>query len=263
MTRKLQALGLGAVLGALALAPGTAMAGELSSVAGTGDAAFSGDGGPASQAALWGPTGVAPLAAGGYYIADRENHRVRFVSADGTITTVAGNGSSDPSGDGGPATAAGIDSPTAVAPLPGGGFLICDERARQIRKVDAAGTISTVAGTGSGGGGGDGGPATAAQFNNPHDVVADGDGYLVTDTASARIRRVDATGTITTVAGGGMADPGDGGPATSAALSSPVGVAPVPGGGFLITERDKERIRLVAADGTISTVAGGGRRLLR
>jgi hypothetical protein len=246
-------------LAALALGAGPAVAADITSVAGDGRAGFSGDGGPATAAELFEPRGVAALSTGGFLFADRNNRRIRFVAPDGTITTVAGNGNPDSSGDGGPATAAGLDGPTDVSLTGDGGYLICEERGRLVRRVAPDGTIRTVAGNGQGGSAGDGGPAVNAQINNPVSVASTGDGgFLVTDTADDRIRRVGSDGKISTVAGGGTAGPGDGGAATAAQLSAPVSVAPTADGGFLITERDTPRVRKVASDGTIATVAGTG-----
>src|SRR5262252_8393097 len=149
----------------------------ISTVAGSDDfGGFSGDGGPATAAALNNPTGVAVTPDGGYLIADASNARVRQVSPTGTITTVAGNGSYGFSGDGGPATAAGLRAPLGVTAMPDGGFLIADAGAADIRRVSPTGTITTVAGTGTPGFSGDGGPASAAQLYAPSGVAAMPDG---------------------------------------------------------------------------------------
>ena len=248
-----------AVLLALAWAPGAlAATNNIFTVAGTGTAGFSGDGAAATGAQLHGPLGVAATADGGFLIADVGN-RIRRVSPAGTITTVAGTGTAGFSGDGGPATAAELFTPTGVAATADGGFLIADANNRRIRRVSPAGTITTVAGTGTAGFSGDGGPATAAQLT-PSGVAATADGgFLIADGVNHRIRRVSPDGTITTVAGTGTAAfSGDGSPATAARLSSPAGVAPTADGGFLIADTNNHRIRRVSPAGTITTVAGTG-----
>ncbi len=233
--------------------------GTITTVAGNGTSGFSGDGGPATSAELAEPNDVVPTADGGFLIVDENNNRIRKVDY-GTITTVAGNGTYGFGGDGGPATSASFRSPMAVALTSDGGFLIADYVNNRIRKVSAAGTITTVAGNGISGFSGDGGPATSAEIAGPTWVASTSDGgFLIADFANNRIRKVSPAGIITTVAGNGMHGfSGDGGPATAAELNEPTGVAATPGGGFLIADRDNDRIRKVDAAGTITTVAGNG-----
>jgi NHL repeat len=235
-------------------------AGTITTVAGTGTAGFSGDGGPATAAELRNPDWVAATADGGFLIADTGNERVRRVSPAGTITTVAGTGTAGFSGDGGPATAAQLNVPGAVAATADGGFLIADFANNRVRRVSPAGTITTVAGTGTAGFSGDGGRATAAQLNFPNGVAATADGgFLIADFGNNRVRRVSPAGTITTVAGTGTAGfSGDGGPATGAELDGAVAVAATADGGFLIVDFINERVRRVSPAGTITTVAGTG-----
>jgi hypothetical protein len=204
------------------------------------------------------PVGVASLADGGYLVVDQNSASIKRVARDGTITTVAGTGTSGLSGDGGPATSAQLAHPTAVEPTPDGGFLIADYSHR-IRRVAPDGTITTVAGT-TNGSGGDGGPATAAKLEYPYDVaVMPGGGFLVAERFGHRVRRVDRNGTITTVAGtGSPGAAGDGGPAVSASLSQPQALAVTADGGFLIADGGNHKIRRDAPDGTITTVAGTG-----
>jgi hypothetical protein len=230
-------------------------------VAGTGVAGFSGDGGPATAAQLNIPYAVAAWPGGGFLIADAANSRVRRVLPDGRIVTAAGTGAAGNSGDGGPASAARLTFPRGVAVLPDGGYLIADRNAHVIRRVMPDGTITTVAGTGAAGFSGDGGQATAAQLNLPYAATPlPGGGFLIADRGNHAIRRVDAAGRITTVAGtppaGGFS--GDGGPATAASVNAPCAVVLAPDGGFLFPDRDNNRVRRVAPDGTISTVAGNG-----
>jgi hypothetical protein len=181
-------------------------------------------------------------------------------AATGTISTIAG---SDPfgdfSGDGGPAGAAALNEPAGVAVMPDGGYLIADAGNDRVRRVFPDGTIRTVAGTGMYGFSGDGGPATAANLQAPLGVAVLPDGgFLIADAAAARVRRVSATGIITTVAGNGTRGfSGDGGPATAAQIYDPNGLAVLPDGGFLIADGDYV-VRRVFPDGTITTVAGTG-----
>ncbi len=242
---------------------------------------FSGDGGPATAAQLSLPMGVALTADGStLYIADEHNHRIRkVVLATGVITTVAGSGTSNDenaggfSGDGGDATMALLNNPQDVAVDSAGNLYIADTENNRIRKVVAAtGIITTVVGTGTFGYGGDGGQATAAQLGTPIAVAVDaGDNLYIADASNHRIRKVTAaTGIITTVAGGhetcDMNDPpqctvegfsGDGSPATAAQLNFPQGVAVARDGTVYIADTNNERIRKVATNGVITTIAGG------
>ena len=238
--------------------------GTITTIAGTGEYGFSGDGGPAIQAALNYPSGVALDGAGNVYIADTYNHRIRKVDSAGVITTVAGAGEFGFGGDGGPAIQAALNYPSDVVADGAGNLFIAATENHRIRKVDSAGVITTVAGAGSFGFGGDGGPATAAQLRSPGGVALDGAGNLfIADTDNHRIRKVDSAGTITTIAGTGervvaliLLDVGDGGPATAAPLSSPSGVAADGAGNLFIAATDNHRIRKVDSAGVISTVAG-------
>ncbi len=237
-------------------------AGVISTVAGDGTRGFGGDGGPATAAQLDWPTGVAVDGAGNLYIADRNNDRIRKVDAAGVISTVAGDGTRGFGGDGGPAVAAQLNRPQGMAVDGAGNLYIADSSTNRIRKVDAAGVISTVAGDGTRGFGGDGGPATAAQLNSPSGVALDGAGNLyIADLGNRRIRKVDAAGVITTVAGDGTQGfGGDGGPATAAQLSFPIDVALDGADNLYIVDGSNQRIRKVDAAGVISTVAGDGTR---
>jgi trimeric autotransporter adhesin len=241
-----------------------AATGIITTVAGNGQSGYSGDGGPATSASLAAPTGLALDAQGNMFIADNLNNRIRRVDvATGTITTVAGNGQPGYSGDGGPATSASLAAPGGVALDAQGNLFIADAGNARVRRVDAAtGTITTVAGNGQPGDGGDGGPATSAHFIQPEGVVVDAQGNLfIADSGSGRIRRVDAmTGIITTVAGNGSGGfSGDGGPATSAALSDPAGVALDAQDNLFIADSGNGRVRRVeAATAIVTTVAGGG-----
>jgi Fibronectin type III domain/NHL repeat len=236
--------------------------GTIRTVAGSGNFGFSGDGGPATAADFKAPLGVAVMRDGGYLIADAGTARIRRVSPTGTITTVAGTGTPSYSGDGGPATEAGLYAPSGVAALPDGGYLIADTGNSRVRRVSPTGTITTVAGTGTPGFSGDGGPATGAQLgqNSPYSVAVTADGgFLIGDEVNRRVRRVTPTGIITTVAGTGVqGSTGDGGAATAAQLNVPIGVATTPDGGFLIADQYADRVRRVSPTGVITTVAGTG-----
>ncbi len=235
--------------------------GIISTVAGNGTAGFGGDGGPATAAAMNAPSGGTLTPDGGLLIADANNNRIRRVAPDGTMSTAVGTGAAAFGGDKGPATGAQISFPYDVAFNPSdGSYLIADEDNNRIRRVAMDGTITTVAGTGGFDASGDGGIATRAGLADPSGVAFTGDGgYLIADSSNNRIRKVDAAGIISTVAGTGAAgSAGDGGPATSAQLNGPTRVAVEQGGGFVIADRLNNRVRRVAPDGTISTVAGTG-----
>jgi sugar lactone lactonase YvrE len=232
--------------------------GSITTVAGNGTAGYSGDGGLAASAQLNGPKGVAidSSTPPNVYIADTDNNRVRKVSG-GVITTVAGNGTSGFSGDGGSATNAELSFPEAIAVDNAGNLYIADTDNNRVRKV-SGGVISTVAGNGTAGYSGDGGVATSAQLSLPEGVAVDSVGNLyIADSLNSRIRRVSA-GNITTFAGNGSSGfSGDGGPAGSAALAQPDGVTVDSAGNLYIADTENSRIRKVVA-GVITTVAGNG-----
>ena len=235
-------------------------AGVITTVAGSGTNGFSGDGGAATSARLNYPYGVTPDGAGNLYIADSRNNRIRKVDTAGVITTVAGSSTTGAfSGDGGAATTARLNLPDSVVLDALGNLYIADRVNHRIRKVDTAGVITTVAGSSTTGAfGGDGGAATAARLYDPSSVALDALGNLyITDKDNRRIRKVDTAGVITTVAGtGAFGSSGDGGAATAARLSTPIGVAVDWAGNLFIADEDGHRIRKVDTAGNISTVAG-------
>ena len=239
--------------------------GVISTVAGKpGQFGFSGDGGPATNALLNFPIGVAVDGAGNIYICDNDNNRIRKVTAaTGVISTIAGNGMAGFGGDGGPATAAQFNEPQNVAVDKDGNLYIADTNNHRIRKVNAGnGIISTVAGNGSPGFDGDGGPATAAQLAGPLNVSVDKDGNLIIcDTGNDRVRKVTAAdGKITTIAGKGVRGfGGDGGPATDALLFAPIGAIVDQAGALYFSDRGNHRVRKVSAGANIiTTIAGLG-----
>jgi ribosomal protein S11 len=235
-------------------------AGVITTFAGTGVAGFSGDTGQASAAQLSVPEGVAADAAGNVYIVDTGNARVRKVSPAGVITTLAGTSTPGFSGDTGQASAAQLNSPSGVAADSAGNVYIGDTSNHRVRKVSPAGVITTLAGTGVKGFSGDTGQASAAQLNFPFGVAVDGAGNVyIADTDNHRVRKVDPTGVITTLAGTGTAGfSGDTGQASAAQLYFPEGVAVDGAGNVYIADTQNNRVRKVDPTGVITTLAGTG-----
>jgi hypothetical protein len=233
--------------------------GKISTFAGTGNAGFAGDGGAATGAQLNYPVSLAFTFQGELLIADYGNHRIRRVGLDGKISTVAGNGSEGFAGDDGAATAAQLNNPIGVAAGVDGAIYIGDAQNHRVRKVNATGTISTIAGNGTAGFAGDGATATAAQLNFPGALIVDVLGnVLVADYANNRVRKIAADGTISTLAGTGTAGSvGDASQATAAQLNGPFALAFGTNGSVLIADQINGRVRRVARDGVISTIAGG------
>jgi uncharacterized protein (TIGR03437 family) len=239
--------------------------GIISTVAGNGTAGGTGDGGPATSAQLFASGSISGLAmdsAGNLYIGDGNNHRVRKVNTAGIISTVAGTGAPGFSGDGGPATSATLFYPAGIAVDNAGNLYIADSSNNRVRKVNAAGIISTVAGNGNVSYSGDGVMATTTAVDRPEGVTVDSAGNLyISETSQSRVRKVNASGIISTVAGlttktNGFS--GDGGPATSAKLAGPIGMAVDSAGNLYIADNSNGRIRKVDAAGIITTFAGNG-----
>lgn len=235
-------------------------AGLIVHIAGTGSGFYSGDGGPASAAEVNTPTGVAADAAGNIYFADSWNQRIRKVSTSGIITTVAGNGTYGFSGDGGPATAATLADPISVTADAAGNLFIVDKGNHVIRKVNTAGIITRVAGTGTSGYNADGISALGSRLNTPEAVAVDAAGNLyIADFYNNRVRKVSTTGIISTIAGTGVYGfSGDGGPATDAQVQYPAGVAVDAAGNVYISDQNSHRIRMINTAGIITTIAGTG-----
>jgi uncharacterized protein (TIGR03437 family) len=233
-------------------------AGVISTVAGNGVNAGTGDGGPATAASLSDVSGVAVDPAGNLYIADDSNRRIRKVSPSGIITTIAGVGVQGFSGDGGPATAAMLGRAEALALDSAGNLYFADSVNQRIRKIDVNGVITSIAGTGVDGYTGDGGPATAAQLGFPIGVAVDSGGNVyIADGDNNRVRKVTPAGIISTVAGNGDgAFAGDGGPAIDASINIPSDVAVDAAGNLYIADAGNNRIRRVDTSGNITTVAG-------
>ena len=234
--------------------------GIITTIAGNGIADFRGDGGPALQASLNCPAGLVLDSQGNIYVADRNNHRVRKISRNGIITTVAGNGIGDYSGDDGPALEASLNLPSDVAVDREGNLFISDRSNNRIRKVDPQGTITTYAGLGPAWYGGDYDLALDAYLKFPFGIALDGNGNLyIADRGNNRIRKVNSDGIITTVAGDGLfASRGDRGPATRANLAYPTDVAVDTSGNYYIADRNNSLVRKVTPLGIISQIVGTG-----
>ncbi len=250
----------------LSLAPGFAQtAGTIQTIAGNGSPNYSGDGGPALQAGLNVPVEVYLDKSGNLFITDQYNNRIRKVAPDGTITTVAGTGVAGFSGDGGPAVDAELNTPTGIFGDSSGNLYIGDPGNQRIRKMDASGIITTFAGNGNKGYSGDGGPAIDATLYNASRVAVDSSGNVyIADQSNHRIRMVNPQGIISTFAGNGAGSPqtgaysGDGGLAVDASLNNPTSVAVDGTGVVYICDQFNQRVRKVALNGIITTVAGNG-----
>jgi len=233
--------------------------GIITTVAGDqGAGGFAGDGGPATSALLTNPSGIAVDKSGNIYISDTGNQRVRMVSAgSGIITTIAGSSTTGLSGDGGPASNATFTLPAGLAIDASGNLYIADQNDWVIRRI-SGGIITTVAGTGKPGFSGDNGQATKAMLGGPEGVAVDASGNLyIADTGNQRIRYVNTGGIITTIAGTGATRfSGDGGAATAATFSTPVGVPLDASGNVYVADEFNNRIRRFIAGGAIATFAG-------
>jgi streptogramin lyase len=227
-----------------------AASGVITTLAGTGEAAYGGDGGPATRAGLAEPNGLA-LGPGEtrLYITDVADNRVRSVDlASGVIGTFAGTGAAEHSGDGRESSAAGTIGARAVKVDADGTVYILERQGSSLRAVDpVTGIIATVAGTTARGYAGDGGPALAAVFDAPKEMAIDRDSsLLIVDTENHAIRRIDAaTGIVTNFAGGRQGSGGDGGPAELAGLDRPHGAVVGPDGAVYIGDTNNHRVRKV------------------
>ncbi len=247
--------------------------GTITIVAGNGIQTYAGDGGPAMAASLRNPAGVAVAPDGSIYVADKANNRVRRISPDGIIGTVAGKGASGVvggfSGDGGPATNAALNRPIGIALGQDGSLYIADSENNRIRKINPGGIINTVAGNGTQDyPDGDGGSATNAGIG-AYDVAIASDGSLfILEWYAGRIRKVTTDGNVATLAGNGaLLFAGDGGPAQTASMNYPVALALAPDGSVYVADRDNKRIRRIApvlggpGASDISIASSDGRQL--
>ncbi len=222
--------------------------GIITTVAGDATVGYGGDGGPATKAQMREPNDCILDGKGGLLIADVQDQRIRRLDiASGVISTFAGTGEKEHTGDGGLASEAGIFGARAVCVDGMGNTYVCEREGNTLRRIGSDGIIATVAGTGAQGYTGDGGPAIACEFNGPKAIRCDADGnVLIVDTENHAIRKYDAaTGMISTVAGGHEGPDGDGGPAVGAGLARPHGAVVDGDGAMYIADSENHRIRLV------------------
>ena len=236
----------------------------VTTFAGAGTKGFSGDGGPAAAAELNNPFAIARGPDGALYICDTDNQRIRKVAPDGTISTVAGNGTRGYSGDGGPATQAALNEPYEVRWDQGGNMFFVERLNHLVRRVDAkTGVVSTVTGNGQAGVSGDGGPAASAQMKEPHSLVFDHAGDLyICDIGNNRVRKIDTkSGTISTFAGTGEKKPTpDGAPIAGTPLSGPRALDVDRDGNLWLALREGNALyRLDLRGGTLHHIAGTGK----
>ncbi len=237
--------------------------GIVTTVAGNGTPGYSGDGTPATTAAIHNPAGIAIDASGNLFITDYLGYEIRKVNTSGIISTVAGTGAAGYGADGIAATSSAINHCWGVTTDATGNVYFSDRYNHVIRKVNTAGIISTIAGTGTLGYSGDGGPATAAKLDEPLDLLFDQSGNLLfTEGANNIVRKIAPDGTISTLAGNGTAGfGGDGSPATSATVefNVPVGICLDAAGNIYISDYSNNRVRRISASTSIiSTIAGTG-----
>jgi sugar lactone lactonase YvrE len=236
--------------------------GTISTVAGNGTLGYSGDGGAATSAQLAYPCGLAFDTSGDIFIADSANNVVREVTAAGVISTIAGDNILGYEGDGALATAAELYEPTGLAMDSSGNLYVSDSGNNVIRIINTSGYITTYAGVHEAGYLGDGGPPLAARFYYPKGLAIDSAGDLfIADLGNSVIRKVSASGTVSTVAGNGIAGfSGDGGSALNAQLSFPESIAVDDSGNLYIADIGNQRVREVLVGGKIETIAGNGTR---
>jgi streptogramin lyase len=225
-----------------------AASGIITTVAGDATVGYGGDGGSATKAQMREPNDCVLDGKGGLLIADVQDQRIRRLDiAAGVISTFAGTGEKEHTGDGGLASESGIFGARAVCVDGRGNTYVCEREGNTLRRIASDGIITTVAGTGAQGYSGDGGPAVECEFNGPKAIRCDADGnVLIVDTENHAIRKYHAnSGMITTVAGGHEGADGDGGPAVGAGLARPHGVVVDGDGAMYIADSENHRIRVV------------------
>ncbi len=233
--------------------------GVITTFAGTGGNSFTGDSGPATAAQINGPGALLEDAAGNIYIGSRG--AIRKVTPAGIISTIVGNGTQANTGDGGLATAAQVFTVWGMRFDSAGNLFFSDFGAHVVRKIDTAGMITKIAGTGvAAASGGDNLPALTAPLNLPLGIVIAADGSLIVAVGfQYRVRKIIPGGNITTIAGtGANSSTGDNGPATAATLNIPWGLVTDGNGGYFVSEFSGNRVRNIAGSGTITTVIGDG-----
>src|SRR6202035_379867 len=225
-------------------------AGTIIAYAGDHVSGFSGDGGAATSAEVNDPLGVDANGTS-LYIADSGNGRIRSVNSSGTISTLAGNGFTNYSGDGGSPTNAELYNPVDVLGNASGDLYIADSQNNVVRKVPSGGNISTIAGNGTPGYGGNGGSATSAELDFPTSISLNGSNIFIGDTGNSVVRYV-AAGTISNFAGDGVTGfSGDGGIATSASMNSPSGIVYDANGNLWVSDSGNGRVRVVSGGGAL------------
>ena len=221
--------------------------------------AILGDGGPARDARLHYPAGIAVHQSGGIVFADQQNNRIRFVNADGVISTLAGNGLHAFYAPQVPALNSGLDWPVAVAVDESGAVYFSELHSGRVARIGADGRLVTVAGTGFSGFNGDSGRATSMRLSNPTGIALDRAGNLyIADQGNHRIRKVTSDGQMTTIAGRASGFEGDGGPASDALMDRPADVKVDAAGNVYISDMGNHRVRRIDASGVIDTIAGDG-----
>jgi len=234
--------------------------GIIITIAGTGTAGYTGNGGPATLATLDGPFAIAISTSGDIFFTETDNNCIRKIDSSGTISTIAGTGTSGYNGDGIQATMAQLNGPGGIAIDNTGNIYVADGGNHRIRRIDVSGAIMTIAGTGMPGYTGDTGPATDAKLNEPSGIAVDAaNSIYITEYQNNCIRKIDASGIITTIAGGVASGySGDNGPATSAKLKQPIGISISASGYIYFADTWNNCIREISPDGIIHTIAGTG-----
>lgn len=254
------AAAIGIAAGLVAVSPALALEGTdiITTYAGTGAAASTGDGGAATAAGVLGPIGIAATSDGRLVIPEPGANRVRVVAANGVIANLAGTGAAGFSGDGGQAGGAQLDGPRDAAVDANGNIYIADRNNHRIRMIAPSGIITTIAGVGTAGFSGDGGAATLAELRDPVGVAVDASGNVyIADATNRNVRKVATNGIITTIAGtGASGTTGDGGPATAATFVRPNDVRVNGLNAILVVDTDGRTVRSIAGNGIITTIAG-------